>query len=66
MIDVFVLFVGMYGGFVPVMELPDEASCKKYEEQYLKTYIHVECKHLMRYDYHFRPEGYKKYGSVSS
>jgi hypothetical protein len=48
----------MYGGFVPIMELPDETICKKYEEQYLKTYIHVECKHLMRKDFHFRPKNY--------
>ena len=58
MIHVWVLFVGMYGGFVPIMELPDEATCQKYEQQYSKTYIHVECKHLMRYDGHFRPKSY--------
>jgi hypothetical protein len=60
MIDVFVLFVGMYGGFVPIMELPDQKTCDQYAAHYSKAYTHVECKHLLRYDRHFRPKHYGK------
>lgn len=58
MIDVFVLFVSMYSTSVPIMEFKDEATCKQYAEQYSRSYKTVECKHLMRYDGHFRPKSY--------
>jgi hypothetical protein len=59
MIQVWVLFVAGHGGWFPIMELQDEASCRKYEEIY-SVHREVECKHLQRYDGHFRPKTYKK------
>lgn len=58
MIEVWVLFISTHFGMRPIMEFKEPAQCESYVVQYKRTHKAAECKHLQRYDGHFRPEFY--------